>query len=161
MESPPIDIEATEGNPAPGRHIDLPDVPSANPCLSCGACCAFFRCSFYWREGDDATPGGGPVVLTEDISQHRRAMRGTNQRQPHCVALAGVVGVSAGCSIYDRRPTTCRIFVPSWFNGEPNVDCDRARAAHGLPPLTPDAWRNSPGREDTPRRRGPRRRRAA
>ncbi|MDX1269447.1 MAG: YkgJ family cysteine cluster protein, partial [Oceanisphaera sp.] len=23
---------------------------SGNPCLTCGACCAFFRVSFYWGE---------------------------------------------------------------------------------------------------------------
>jgi hypothetical protein len=30
---------------------------SDNPCVSCGACCAHFRVSFYWAEADDA-PGG-------------------------------------------------------------------------------------------------------
>ncbi|HBP8873638.1 TPA: YkgJ family cysteine cluster protein, partial [Escherichia coli] len=25
-----------------------------NPCMRCGACCAFFRVSFYWAEADDA-----------------------------------------------------------------------------------------------------------
>ncbi|MLR39642.1 YkgJ family cysteine cluster protein, partial [Salmonella enterica subsp. enterica] len=23
-----------------------------NPCMTCGACCAYFRVSFYWAEGD-------------------------------------------------------------------------------------------------------------
>ncbi|EEX7666747.1 YkgJ family cysteine cluster protein, partial [Escherichia coli] len=23
-----------------------------NPCMTCGACCAFFRVSFYWAEAD-------------------------------------------------------------------------------------------------------------
>ncbi|EAX0008081.1 YkgJ family cysteine cluster protein, partial [Salmonella enterica] len=22
-----------------------------NPCMTCGACCAYFRVSFYWAEG--------------------------------------------------------------------------------------------------------------
>ncbi|EKJ0223351.1 YkgJ family cysteine cluster protein, partial [Escherichia coli] len=25
-----------------------------NPCMACGACCAFFRVSFYWAKVDDA-----------------------------------------------------------------------------------------------------------
>ena len=33
-----------------------------HPCLSCGACCAHFRASFYWAEADDQTPGGVPVA---------------------------------------------------------------------------------------------------
>jgi Fe-S-cluster containining protein len=28
----------------------MPAVAPGNPCLSCGACCASFRVSFYWRE---------------------------------------------------------------------------------------------------------------
>ncbi|ENO4720751.1 YkgJ family cysteine cluster protein, partial [Escherichia coli] len=38
-----------------------------NPCMTCGACCAFFRVSFYWAEADDAG-GNVPVSLTEQIS---------------------------------------------------------------------------------------------
>ncbi|EER5964904.1 YkgJ family cysteine cluster protein, partial [Escherichia coli] len=38
-----------------------------NPCMTCGACCAFFRVSFYWAEADDAG-GKVPVSLTEQIS---------------------------------------------------------------------------------------------
>ncbi len=29
----------------------LSQVPTEDACLSCGACCAFFRVSFYWAEG--------------------------------------------------------------------------------------------------------------
>ena len=29
-----------------------------NPCMTCGACCIFFRVSFYWSEADDA---GGTI----------------------------------------------------------------------------------------------------
>ena len=38
-----------------------------NPCMTCGACCAYFRVSFYWAEADDA---GGPVpsALTEPLT---------------------------------------------------------------------------------------------
>ncbi|RBD00840.1 YkgJ family cysteine cluster protein, partial [Xanthomonas oryzae pv. oryzae] len=26
----------------------------AHPCLTCGACCAYFRVSFHWSEADPA-----------------------------------------------------------------------------------------------------------
>jgi len=111
----------------------------SSPCLRCGACCAFFRCSFYWRETE---AGGGPVPdhLTADLGPHRRVMRGTDQRDPRCIALTGTIGEGVFCAIYERRSSVCRAFIPSWENGEHNVDCDRARAAHGLPPLAPGDW---------------------
>ncbi|EFI5874754.1 YkgJ family cysteine cluster protein, partial [Escherichia coli] len=52
-----------------------------NPCMTCGACCAFFRVSFYWAEADDAG-GKVPVSLTEQISPFHRCMRGTSQKNP-------------------------------------------------------------------------------
>lgn len=116
-----------------------PIAETPNPCITCGACCAFFRCSFYWRETEE---GGGtvPDQLTEDLTEHRKVMRGTDARNPRCIALMGDIGDRVYCAIYDRRSTTCRIFIPSWENGEHNPDCDRARAAHGLRPLTPSDW---------------------
>lgn len=113
----------------------------SNPCLQCGACCAFFRASFYWAEGDDATPGGVPVELTEKLDDFQRVMKGTNRKEPRCAALEGSVGVDVHCSIYERRSSVCRQFVPAWLDGEPNERCDRARIAKGLLPLAPDAWK--------------------
>lgn len=117
---------------------------SANPCLACGACCAYYRASFYWREADDTTPGGVPVQLTQDLSPFRRVMRGTDQKAPRCVALQGEIGRHTRCSIYERRPNVCRSFTPSYAHGIPNPDCDKARRHHGLAPLTPDDWRQTP-----------------
>ncbi|MEW6751886.1 MAG: YkgJ family cysteine cluster protein [Candidatus Latescibacterota bacterium] len=111
-----------------------------NPCLTCGACCAHFRAAFYWAEGDDATPGGVPVELTEKVDPFRRAMWGTSRRDPRCVALQGSIGVEVACSIYGQRPSPCRQFEPSWADGTRNERCDRARLAWGLAPLAPDAW---------------------
>ena len=56
-----------------------------NPCMTCGACCAYFRVSFYWAEADDA---GGlvPSALTEPLTPFLRCMSGTNQRQSRCAA---------------------------------------------------------------------------
>ncbi|HOE95681.1 MAG TPA: YkgJ family cysteine cluster protein [Candidatus Sumerlaeota bacterium] len=112
----------------------------ANPCLQCGACCAFYRASFYWAEADDATPGGVPAELTTAHPPHFRVMRGTEGPNPRCVALAGTIGEAVHCTIHPRRASVCRDFVPSWAEGERNERCDRARAAHGLPPLRPEDW---------------------
>ena len=128
------------------------------PCLSCGACCAHYRASFYWAEAEDASPGGVPVELTEPLGPHTRVMRGTNANSPRCVALAGVVGRAVACAIYEGRSSVCRDFVPSWRDGRHEPRCDAARAAHGLPPLTPEDW-SGDGAE--PRTAGPAARGAA
>ncbi|EFL0022701.1 YkgJ family cysteine cluster protein [Escherichia coli] len=86
-----------------------------NPCMTCGACCAFFRVSFYWAEADDAG--------------------GTNQKNPRCIALAGTPGKNACCTIYKNRSSTCREFAMSGENGVVNEACNRARAKYGLTPL--------------------------
>ena len=120
--------------------VDATPVPSTHPCLRCGACCARYRVSFYWAEADDATPDGVPVALTEGISPHLRAMRGTNQPQPRCIGLQGIIGAAVHCAIHPQRPSPCRAFLPSFENGTANPRCDEARAAYGLAPLTPADW---------------------
>jgi hypothetical protein len=108
-----------------------------NPCITCGACCAYYRASFYWGEGDDAPGGTVPVNLTEKLNDFYRVMIGTNGPRPRCVALLGSIGCQVRCAIYEQRSTPCREFEPSWAGGEPNPRCDAARAAWGLPPLEP------------------------
>ncbi|ATA22239.1 hypothetical protein EDC48_11854 [Gibbsiella quercinecans] len=105
-----------------------------NPCVSCGACCAYFRVSFYWAEADD---GGGvvPASLTEPLTPFLRCMQGTNSKSPRCTALDGEIGKAVSCSIYLNRPSPCREFDQSGLNGLRNEACDRARARYGLPPL--------------------------
>ena len=115
-------------------------MPETNPCMDCGACCACFRASFYWGEADDCPPGGVPVGMTADLTDFRRVMRGTDQKEPRCIALMGTVGTRVHCAIYDRRSSICRSFQPSWAEDIPNEWCDRARLAWSLPPLTPDIW---------------------
>jgi len=110
-----------------------------NPCLTCGACCAFYRASFYWSEGDDAPGGTVPVALTEKMDDFRRVMIGTTGPAPRCVALLGTIGETVRCSIYEQRSSVCREFAPSWEDGVHNERCDRARASWGLPPLSPPA----------------------
>jgi len=109
-----------------------------NPCMTCGACCAHFRVSFYWAEADDAG-GVVPADLTEPLNLMMRAMRGTNAREPRCVALQGEPGGCVSCGIYAQRPSPCREFAMSGENGVYNEACDRARARYGLPPLFTDS----------------------
>jgi len=107
-----------------------------NPCLSCGACCASFRVSFYWAETTLAQAEGVPVELTEPITPHYNCMKGTNHKQPHCIALQGVVGQRVSCTIYQQRSSTCREFDWLEADGQVSKDCTKARAKYHLLPLT-------------------------
>lgn len=107
----------------------------ANICLSCGACCANFRVSFHWAETTLATPEGVPQELTEAISSHHNCMKGTNQKQPRCIALHGTVGQQVSCVIYGQRSSTCREFDILDEQGQINEQCTKARAASQLLPV--------------------------
>jgi len=111
-----------------------------NPCLSCGACCAFYRASFYWAESGEVTAGGVPPELTQKLNDFRLVMKGTSGSSPRCVALNGFIGRSVACSIYERRSSVCRAFEASWQSNAPNPDCDQARRVWGLEPLKPESW---------------------
>jgi Fe-S-cluster containining protein len=67
-------------------------------------------------------------------------MKGTNQSNPRCIALQGVIGERVSCMIYERRSSVCREFDASWAHGIPHERCDTARAAWGMPPLSPGSW---------------------
>ena len=64
-------------------------------------------------------------------------LAGTAGAKPRCTALEGVIGGQVHCRIYAQRPSVCRDFTMAWENGEANQQCDKARAAWGLPPLSP------------------------
>jgi Fe-S-cluster containining protein len=104
-----------------------------NPCMTCGACCAYFRVSFYWAEADDA---GGivPTQLTEPLTPFLRCMSGTNQRQSRCAASRVKSANRCTALSYEHRPSPCREFAMSGEGGEVNEACNRARARYGLPP---------------------------
>lgn len=111
-------------------------MPNANPCLTCGACCAHFRVSFFW--GECASSGGTvPDDLVVQVSPYHVAMRGTECKPARCVSLLGEVGGQVRCTIYEQRSSPCRDFAASWSDGQANPRCDAARAAHGLPLLEP------------------------
>ncbi|QZY49956.1 YkgJ family cysteine cluster protein [Escherichia coli] len=104
-----------------------------NPCMTCGACCAFFRVSFT---------GPKPTmlaVLFPPGSLNKYPLSPMHERyqseKPRCIALAGTPGKNACCTIYKNRSSTCREFAMSGENGVVNEACNRARAKYGLTPL--------------------------
>ncbi len=112
----------------------------SHPCLTCGACCAYFRVSFHWSEADPALGGRVPFELTEPLRTHERVMRGTSQAQPRCIALDADIGRYSRCSIHERRPSVCAAVPASLEFGERSAQCDKSRLAHGLPLLTAADW---------------------
>lgn len=107
-----------------------------------------YRVSFYF--GEAMGPDGVPDDLVVPIGPFRVAMLGTEKAPRRCIALQGTIGECVSCSIHDRRSSPCREFPVSWQDGVHNPDCDRARAAFGLPPVTPDdgpRWHEGPAPE--------------
>lgn len=117
----------------------MTNLSTPHPCLSCGACCAFFRVSFHWTE-TAAESHGVPIALTKQINPYMNAMNGTDQAKPSCVALKGVIGKSTSCSIYENRPDCCRTFKASFEDGSRNEDCEKARLGKGLKVLQTSDW---------------------
>lgn len=108
--------------------------------MSCGACCAHFRVSFYFGELAGETGGWVPIELTSKVNDFRAAMKGTETGNGRCVALRGTVGqAGVSCSIYENRPTTCREFNAWQADGTPDPECQRLRAQRGLPALLAQA----------------------
>lgn len=60
--------------------------------MTCGACCAYYRVSFYWGECGEAPGGIVPVEFTEKVHEHMVCMKGTNSYPPRRIALRGEVG---------------------------------------------------------------------
>lgn len=107
-----------------------------NICLSCGACCAFYRVAFPAAETDDRLGGHVPGHLTVPVDAMRRAMMGIGKKRFRCAALVGNIGTRVRCDIYECRPSVCRAFRISWENDLPNPLCERARALYGLAPIS-------------------------
>lgn len=113
-----------------------------HPCQTCGACCAYFRVSFYWLEADPSVENPVPVEWTEDLSPRFRCMKGTEKKHnPKCEALYGRIGDYVSCTIYQNRPSPCRAFKASFEDGTKEPRCDEARKKHGLKSLTKDDWK--------------------
>ena len=124
-----------------GIHASpVPAAPASatpdNPCLDCGACCAYYRVSFYCGELTGGLGGFVPAELTSQVTSLIACMQGTERGHGRCVALRGELGrPGIRCTIYAKRPSTCRDFA-SWLpDGTPNPDCQALRTRLGLPLL--------------------------
>lgn len=100
---------------------------TANICRQCGACCAFFRVSFYWAEARQR--GLSDSSVEQLNAPHLASMAGTNRPEPRCCALQGQVGHEVSCLVYSARPSPCRELQPG------DEKCNQARARHGLASL--------------------------
>ncbi len=99
------------------------EITTDNPCVRCGACCAY---SANWPrfsiEEDDALS----LIPEALVNERQSGMRCEGER---CCALAGDIGVTTSCTIYAARPEVCRSCEP----GDP--ECNMARRRYGLRPL--------------------------
>lgn len=96
----------------------------------------------YWSE---AAERGIDEALVTRLDPLRVAMRVDDAVKLRCVALQGTVGSDTRCLIYEQRPGPCRELQAAWEDGTPSPQCDRARARHGLPALTPEDWLSTKG----------------
>lgn len=102
----------------------LSQIATQDACLSCGACCAHFRVSFYWAEGEMI-----PNEMLEVLTPVYSCMKGTNQAPSRCIALEGKIGESASCQIYEQRSSSCKEVQVA------DSQCHKARTAYGLIPF--------------------------
>lgn len=124
------------------KDFQKPKTEKVHPCQSCGACCSYFRVSFYWREAEKSDVDNPvPQNFWEEGPGSFRVMKGTAPKHnPKCTALQGTIGDFVACSIYSNRPTPCRNFKASFEDGTHHERCDQARAKHGLRPLGREDW---------------------
>ncbi|QOW48441.1 MULTISPECIES: YkgJ family cysteine cluster protein [unclassified Acinetobacter] len=102
----------------------LSQIPTQDACLTCGACCAHYRVSFYWAEGLNM-----PEHYTEPVNAVYSCMAGTNQTQSRCIALGGKIGQAVRCRVYEARSSTCKSVQIA------DEQCNKARIAHQMIPL--------------------------
>ena len=102
----------------------LSQLPTQDSCLTCGACCTYFRVSFYWAEGIDM-----PEDYVEPLTPVYSCMKGTNQKNPRCVALQGTVGEQVSCGMYEQRSSSCKEVQIA------DAQCNKARVAHNMLPF--------------------------
>lgn len=89
-------------------------------CQSCGACCSY---SSEWPRFTLETDEALDRIPEKLVAADGHGMRCDGER---CSALAGQVGVSASCTIYEVRPDVCHACNPG------DDECRTARAAFGL-----------------------------
>jgi len=106
----------------------LPSMSAApSICLGCGACCSHFRVTFLRHE---ALERGIDENSLERVSPWHVCFKGTGGVPARCIHLDGAVGACVSCRIYGERPAPCRRLEPG------DDKCRRARAVHGLEPVS-------------------------
>ncbi len=70
-----------------------------------------------------------PSDYVEPLTAVYSCMQGTNQKQPRCIALDGVVGQQVSCTMYEQRSSSCKEVQAG------DAKCAKARQAHNLIPL--------------------------
>jgi Fe-S-cluster containining protein len=70
-----------------------------------------------------------PSDYIEPLTAVYSCMKGTNQKQPHCIALDGVIGQQVSCSMYEHRSSSCKQVQAG------DSQCAKARQAYNLIPL--------------------------
>ena len=104
-------------------------------CFECGQCCQTFRVSFYHGEIEGSGLGNVPQHLTTQLSPHLACMKGTEVGNSPCIALSYTPALGYRCSIYEKRPSTCREFDIYNDDGTPNKRCQELRIKAGLQPI--------------------------
>jgi len=89
-------------------------------CQSCGACCAYDATWPRFSLETDEEIGRIPAAL---VAETQSGMRCVGDR---CLALAGEIGKTTRCTVYDVRPQVCRSCMPG------DEACLMARAHHKL-----------------------------
>ena len=81
------------------------------------------------------------TLLRRSFSIHEVSPSGTyGGTAVRCEQLRGDIGVDAHCGVYALRPSPCHALKPAWEDGTASPQCDKARVAHGMEPLTPQVW---------------------
>lgn len=99
-------------------------------CSSCGLCCtAFVRIP---AEPESKVEDDETIRVIKSIGEFEIVVDRFIKRDPNdfrCTKLEGEPGVAVSCSIYERRPNSCRVF-------EAGSDrCHAIRRAYGLEPF--------------------------
>jgi uncharacterized protein len=92
-------------------------------CQSCGACCSFSREWPRFSTEDSDALDRIPAALVDDSLGRMRC------HGDRCAALAGEIGVSTSCTIYQDRPDVCRACIAG------DDACQMARLRYGMPPV--------------------------
>jgi Fe-S-cluster containining protein len=97
-----------QSNILQSNNLQSNDTPNDTTyeCQACGACCSYSREWPRFSLESDADLDRIPAALVDN--EHGR-MRCNGDR---CAALAGDVGASTACTVYDVRPDVCRACVP-------------------------------------------------